>query len=203
MNEFIIFSSFISLDNEEAGLRYIGPEGETLFSVVNNGLIVARSDITEIEEETNCTEVGILASKFYGIDITNTEFYNFDQTQTNCAALSLCSECSQNTTNSSLTNDLVFENSPNEWSECSVSCVDKFISNSSTDNGFDSCPGLNDDFVSDEGSGSGDDSDEGSGSGEDSSSDEGSGADSDSGSNEGSGADDEAGSNDGAVLGKR
>ena len=116
--------------------------------------------------------------QLYGITISNTEFYNFDQTQINCAALSLCSECAQNTTNSSLSNDLVFENSPNECSECDISCVDKFISNSGTNNDFDSCPGLNDEFVSDEGPGSGDDSDEGSGSGEDSSTDEGSGSDS-------------------------
>ena len=197
------WNNFISLDNEDAGLRFIGPKDVTLLSVVNNGLIVAHSIITDTENETNCTNVGILASNFYGIDINNTEFYNFDQNQTNCAALSLCSECVQNTTNSSLSNDLVFENSPNEWSECDISCVDKFISNSGTNNDFDSCPGLNDEFVSDEGPGSGDDSDEGSGSGEDSSTDEGSGSDSGSGSDVGSGSDDGASSNDGSVSGKR
>jgi len=143
----------------------------------------------EVSGKSLYTNVGILASKFYGIDISITEFYDFDQTQTNCAALSLCSECAQNTTNSFFTNDLVFENSPNKWTECDVSCAHKFDSNSGTDNAFDSCLGSNDYFASDEGSGSGDDSDEGSGPGEDSSTDEGSGSDSGSFANESSGSD--------------
>merc|ERR1712136_671104 len=109
-------------DNEKAGVDFVevrGPIGQSADGpAVNNSVIVAHSDITAEHitdgEEENCTHVGVFAPKLYGITVSNTEFYNFDQTHINCAAMSLCSQCKPNTAGfPTYTENLKFENSPN------------------------------------------------------------------------------------------
>ena len=121
----IKFDNFKCLDNEKAGVDFVevrGPIGQSADGpAVNNSVIVAHSNITAEHitdgEEENCTHVGVFAPKLYGITVSNTEFYNFDQTHINCAAMSLCSQCKPNTAGfPTYTENLKFENSPNKIS---------------------------------------------------------------------------------------
>ena len=119
----IRFENMTLLDNEKSGIEMIHPVGVTRQNgedygapTFKNSIVVAHSKLTEGWEngDTFCSKSGVW-SGWWGNDVENIEFYNFDRPT--CAALSNCARCKPNWAGGKTqTSGLSFINSPNKIS---------------------------------------------------------------------------------------
>ena len=119
----IRFENMTLLDNEKSGIENIHSSGAERqngeaygASTFKNGVVIGHSKLTEKWEngDTFCTKHGVM-NGWWGGDVENTEFYNFDRP--NCAALSNCARCKPKWVGGKVqTNSLSFTDSPNKIS---------------------------------------------------------------------------------------
>ena len=119
----IRFENMTLLDNEKSGVEMIHPVGVTKQNgedfgapTFKNSIVIAHSKLTEDWEngDTFCTKSGVW-SGWWGNDVENVEFYNFDRPT--CAALSNCARCKPFWSGGKTqTSGLSFINSPNKIS---------------------------------------------------------------------------------------
>ena len=89
----IQFHDFVISDADKAGVEYQtvrAPWGEG-GSLVRNLTVIAYSNISEANKDSECTAVGIQAPKAEGLTIDGAKLINFDQSR--CAAIRACAHC--------------------------------------------------------------------------------------------------------------
>ena len=119
----IRFENMTLLDNEKSGVELIHPVGVSRQNgedygapTFKNSVVIAHSKLTENWEngDTFCTKSGVW-SGWWGNDVENVEFYNFDRPT--CAALTNCARCKPKwSAGKTQTSGLSFINSPNRVS---------------------------------------------------------------------------------------
>jgi len=119
----IRFENMTLLDNEKSGIEIIHATGakrqngeEYGAPTFKNSVVVAHSKLTENWENGAefCTKSGVW-SGWWGNDVENVEFYNFDRPT--CAALTNCARCKPKWgASKTQTSGLSFTNSPNKVS---------------------------------------------------------------------------------------
>ena len=119
----IRFENMTLLDNEKSGVELIHPIGvsrqngeEYGAPTFKNSVVIGHSDVTADwpNGDTFCTETGV-KSGWWGNDVENVEFYNFDRTA--CTALGSCARCKPKwAAGKTQTSGLSFTNSPNKVS---------------------------------------------------------------------------------------
>ena len=119
----IRFENMTLLDNEKSGVELIHPVGvkrqngeEYGAPTFKNSVVIGHSEITANwpNGDTFCTHTGVW-SGWWGNDVENVEFYNFDRE--NCACLSTCARCKPKwAAGETQTSGLSFIDSPNKVS---------------------------------------------------------------------------------------